>query len=897
MMKMKMNNTLYQKMALLLAVLLLLGQMLGSVALAADADSRPGADSGPSADVLESAIADAAAHLLKADMLSDWAAFGVAKAGGVVPDAYLAAARAAVEENGGVFGKVTDAQRLVLALGALGVTPRDFAGVDLIEAIVNHERMENQGPNGPIYTLIVLGGGSYELADGAVWTPDALVAKVLEAQHADGSWSLFGPSGNADMTAMALTALAFYDAEPGAAEAAQRGFDWLAKAQLDNGGFSDSGDNAESAAQVVVALSSHGRDAAAFAKNGNSVLAHLLSFRNSDGGFAHLPGQPSNGMATEQALLGLLAYQAYVGQQGSVFAAGQAVAAEPAAVEVRIEGPDAALAQAAASGRTALEALQAAAAASGLEVKLTETSFGQYVSAIGGVAEQLLGGFDGWSFNVKRDGQWQFPQVGMADYVLADGDELVIYYTDYSTQMVESVAVEPHAPKAGEPFAVRVVKSSYDWEAGTVATAPAVGVKVAAGAGAGALSAVTDDTGVASFSGGLEEGRQALVVSGYADGAAPAVVRHTATIDVLPAGVDAAVRVEGSQGQILVSGSVGETAYDALTFALETSNIPYSVEQYSFGVMVEEIAGEKAGTFGGWDGWYFAVKRGGSWVEPLVGADAFELERGDEVVFYYSNMTQLVHNVSTEPYPLRAGEPFAVEARLADGPAAGVRVDVGGLSAVTGEDGVARFAEGLPNGKHTLVVSGYREGDAPGVLRAETDIVLYGDAASISGWAAGAVQKAYEYGFMSGVDAAAARFEPQRAITRAEYAALLMRMLKVSAPVPAEAPFEDVATGMYAGVAAKAKQLGIVDASAKLFRPNDALTRVEMAVMTARALQLQSGQQLTFADADDISAAARPYVSALLEAGIMVGDGDKFRPSDVVTREAAAAVAVRSYER
>ena len=39
------------------------------------------------------------------------------------------------------------------------------------------------------------------------------------------------------------------------------------------------------------------------------MLSHLMSFRQTDGGFGHMNGLGSNGMATEQALLGLLAYK------------------------------------------------------------------------------------------------------------------------------------------------------------------------------------------------------------------------------------------------------------------------------------------------------------------------------------------------------------------------------------------------------------------------------------------------------------------------------------------------------------------------------------------------------------------------------------------------------------
>ncbi|ERI04325.1 hypothetical protein, partial [Aneurinibacillus aneurinilyticus] len=77
----------------------------------------------------------------------------------------------------------------------------------------------------------------------------------------------------------------------------------------------------ESAAQVVIALSAHGMDAAGpqFSKSGGNVIANILSYQQNDGSFAHTKGGTGNGMATEQSLQALIAYDYYLNDKGPLY--------------------------------------------------------------------------------------------------------------------------------------------------------------------------------------------------------------------------------------------------------------------------------------------------------------------------------------------------------------------------------------------------------------------------------------------------------------------------------------------------------------------------------------------------------------------------------------------------
>ncbi|MDI4649997.1 S-layer homology domain-containing protein [Cohnella hashimotonis] len=288
--------------------------------------------------------------------LSEWEAFALGRSGGGVPDAYLAELAAQVKAAGGAYRKATDLERIVLAVRAAGADPRAFAGYDLVAAVYNHAKLTLQGANGPIFALLALDSGGYDVPVGAVWTRAKLVDWLLALQNADGSFPLAaGEAGNADITAMALAALAPYAnaAEGGAAGAGAavqggnssaavaaaigRAVAYLSSVQLTDGGFKlERDENSETAAQVVIGLTAAGRDPAGadFVKAGGGLLEALLAYRTAEGGFAHTPGGASDAIATEQAMLALVAYDRYADGAPGLYR----IAAERFADERQIAG-------------------------------------------------------------------------------------------------------------------------------------------------------------------------------------------------------------------------------------------------------------------------------------------------------------------------------------------------------------------------------------------------------------------------------------------------------------------------------------------------------------------------------------------------------------------------------
>ena len=97
----------------------------------------------------------------------------------------------------------------------------------------------------------------------------------------------------------------------------------LSDMQQPTGGYSSRGTtNAESCAQVIVALTALGIDSdndSRFIKNGTSVLDALLSFAVEDGGFKHVASGNVDGMATEQGYYALVAYDRFLNDKTSLY--------------------------------------------------------------------------------------------------------------------------------------------------------------------------------------------------------------------------------------------------------------------------------------------------------------------------------------------------------------------------------------------------------------------------------------------------------------------------------------------------------------------------------------------------------------------------------------------------
>ncbi|WP_052410074.1 S-layer homology domain-containing protein [Paenibacillus durus] len=285
----------------------------------------------PSGSAVTADISAAAKWILSAGELSDWQAFGLARSGHALPSGYLAGVLRQISESKGEFRKVTDYERLALSIAAAGGDPRNAAGYDLIAKIYNNKNLTNQGSNGPIFALLALDSGNYSVPADAAWTESKLVQWILDIQNADGGSPLTkGGESNADLTAMAVAALSAHKEETGVQASVDKAVAWLSAQQLEDGGYKLSGEeNSESVSQVIIALSAAGIGPgdARFVKAKGTLLGNLAAFKRSDGGYAHTADGGSSGLATEQALLALTAYDLYLNGKGKLYSTAEAPAA------------------------------------------------------------------------------------------------------------------------------------------------------------------------------------------------------------------------------------------------------------------------------------------------------------------------------------------------------------------------------------------------------------------------------------------------------------------------------------------------------------------------------------------------------------------------------------------
>ena len=253
----------------------------------------------------------AAAHLPRTmGAGGEWYAVALSQMGGYDLSACLAAMEDYLSSH--TVRSAATRQKLALTCLALG------GGDDFVQAALA-DSIGQQGVMSWVWGLHLLNNGC--TAPG--YTQEAIVKALLELRKVDGGWAITGNMSDADATAMTLQALAPHADDPGVKAAAEAAVRLLSERQLADGGFSSYGvENAESTAQVIIALCALGIDPfadARFIKNGAALLDALEGFRLADGSFSHEKGGAYSESATAQAFLALTAYQRFQAGRGSLY--------------------------------------------------------------------------------------------------------------------------------------------------------------------------------------------------------------------------------------------------------------------------------------------------------------------------------------------------------------------------------------------------------------------------------------------------------------------------------------------------------------------------------------------------------------------------------------------------
>lgn len=163
-------------------------------------------------------------------------------------------------------------------------------------------------------------------------------------------------------------------------------------------------------------------------------------------------------------------------------------------------------------------------------------------------------------------------------------------------------------------------------------------------------------------------------------------------------------------------------------------------------------------------------------------------------------------------------------------------------------------------------------------------------------WAEAAIRQAVHAGIVKGYPDNS--FKPDGSTTRAEFIVMLMNQLKHFNQEGKLAFTDKQKIGDWAIPAiARAVDAGIINGYADgSFRPNEAITRAEMAAILSRALQLTEAETSAtgFADDNAIPSWAKSAVQAVQQLGLIEGrDGNRFAPNDRLTRAESVVVLLR----
>lgn len=164
-------------------------------------------------------------------------------------------------------------------------------------------------------------------------------------------------------------------------------------------------------------------------------------------------------------------------------------------------------------------------------------------------------------------------------------------------------------------------------------------------------------------------------------------------------------------------------------------------------------------------------------------------------------------------------------------------------------------------------------------------------------WAKAAIERAAAIGFVKGYQDG--MFRPNGSVTRAEFTVMLDRATELKSKGGDTLKYTDLASipSWARPSVAQAELAGVVKGYEDgTFRPNKLISRAEMAVMVMRALdkEPQADQSPAFSDANTIPAWAKSSVAAAAELGILQGKGNnQFVHAANATRAEAVVIILR----
>lgn len=518
-------NGLIRKTALIALCMLLL--LMDGRVIMAEPSAGPKATVHFTAEMQE--VLNEAEHVLLAEQpFPDEAAVGFFKNGRNLPKGYLERTADRILEQRGKFAKASDLIQTALAYSAAGGNINNIAGIDLYPLLMNHAGLDSEGAAVVAAAYITTNNSTFNTYERTNRYPDMILYQLLGMQLADGNWSMAGRSnGDPVSTARVLTALASVAGTELTEQPVEKAVQWLRDKQQPDGGLDG---KTETTAQVIIALSSLGMDAADFEREGGaSLLDHLLSAKLPGGGFAQMAGGTNDRSATVNGYLALTSYKLLAEQAGLLFSGLHHTGPERAVIQ--IEGPGGTLAGGRITGGDAVKTAAAFLQSKGLAYKLNADAAKPAFTAIEGIQNGRYNGRGEWKMAVYSGGSaWLYPENISSRLTVGDGDQLLVYYAD-DTELLDQITVEwkdQYGQQSGSfatahtPFSLRITKSNSH-----LGGLPAFGVTVTLQG----TSVVADSAGKVSFA-GMKPGVYPVQITKYRKDGAPALAKRTFALHI-----------------------------------------------------------------------------------------------------------------------------------------------------------------------------------------------------------------------------------------------------------------------------------------------------------------------------------------------------------------------------
>ncbi len=320
----------------------------------------------------------------------------------------------------------------------------------------------------------------------------------------------------------------------------------------------------------------------------------------------------------------------------------------------------------------------------------------------------------------------------------------------------------------------------------------------------------------------------------------------------------------------------GATVWEVTQYILDDYNIDYNINfsgQYG-SVYVESIDGIGEFDYGVGSGWLYSVNES----FPDYGSSLYSLKSGDNIAWRYStnfgeDLGEIIDDETVED----------------------LLEDTNSVESLTTEEILAQLLE--TDLTFEEILDQLTEEQLLEIAKEllQNAFIDYDD---ISEWALIDIMRAYELGIIGGY--ADGTLLPRKAVTRAEFLSILTRALYGNdiEETKVQVVFSDVQeTNWFYNVVNFAYEKGLAVGYGEEFRPNNLITRQEMAVMLKRALNLDTKTpEILPEDIKDIATWAVEDVLTTYAHGLIVGIEDNFEPHTITDRQVATIVALRAYD-